>query len=74
MNRAERRAQARHGTWKDLPRQLRQLSELDKVLSIQERAKLRRAADRLDNGDRPLIVMASISTVLAKVDRVSRGR
>lgn len=74
MNRAERRAQERAGKWADVPRQLRQMSELDRVLSLHDRAQLRRAAARIDAGEPPLRVMASISKTLRNVKRATTPR
>lgn len=73
MNRAERRAAAKNGKWADVPANLRRLSELDKVLSMEDRRRLAEAAGKIEAGDRPLVVMASISDVLGRVKRASTG-
>jgi hypothetical protein len=74
VNRAERRAAARAGRWADVPKQLRQMSELDRVLSLHDRAQLKRAAARIDAGEPPLRVMASIAKTLRNVKRATTPR
>lgn len=73
MNRRDRRRAAKHGTWRNLPTELRQLSELDKVLPAADRQRLRRAADRLDAGVAPLVVLATIAPILNRVRKIAGG-
>lgn len=55
-----------------MPTDLRRLAQLDKVLSLHDRAELMRAAARIDAGEPPLRVMASISKTLANVKKASK--
>lgn len=73
MSRAARRRQAavnRAHRWANLAKQFRTLAG-NELLDIADRQALRKAAARLDRGDRPLVVLASIRATLARVDRLA---
>jgi hypothetical protein len=74
VNRAERRAAARSGKWADTAANFRKLAELDKVLSLNDRRALTKAAGRLDAGESPLRVMASVAPVLDRVRKATTAR
>lgn len=74
MNRAQRRQDAkdqRAAKWRNLSASFRGMAG-SQLLAVADRAALRDAANRLDRGERPLVVTARISATLARVDAITK--
>lgn len=74
MNRAERRQEARQEKarrWGNLARDFRGMAD-NPLLSLDDRAALRRAAAQLDAGRKPLLVLGRISATLARIETMTK--
>jgi hypothetical protein len=74
VNRADRRLTARQEKahrWGNLARDFRGMAD-NPILSLDDRAALRRAAAQLDAGRKPLLVLARISGTLARIETMTK--